>query len=66
VYSVERDSPALRCEQRFVRRLNLSDLLDHDLVVLESNTAMLQLLQSAADAEPARSGDEFRGHLQND
>jgi len=49
-----------------VRRLNLSDLLDHDLVVLESNTAMLQLLQSAADAEPARSGDEFRGHLQND
>lgn len=34
-----------------LRRLKLSDLLDHDLVVLESNTAMLRLLESAAEAE---------------
>lgn len=34
-----------------VRRLSLSDLLDSDLVVLESNTAMLKLLEGAAEAE---------------
>lgn len=34
-----------------VRRLTLSDLLEVDLVVLESNTAMLGLLQGAAEAE---------------
>jgi DNA-binding transcriptional LysR family regulator len=34
-----------------LRRLKLSDLLDVDLVVLESNTAMLGLLEGAAEAE---------------
>lgn len=34
-----------------LRRLSLSDLVDSDLVVLESNTAMLKLLESAAEAE---------------
>lgn len=34
-----------------LRRLKLTDLLDVDLVVLESNTAMLRLLEGAAEAE---------------
>ncbi|MEB3438082.1 LysR family transcriptional regulator [Pseudomonas sp. A2] len=34
-----------------LRRLSLSDLLDSDLVVLESNTAMLKLLEGAAEAQ---------------
>ena len=34
-----------------LRRLSLSDLVDSDLVVLESNTAMLKLLEGAAEAE---------------
>lgn len=34
-----------------VRRLSLADLIDADLVVLESNTAMLKLLEKAAEAE---------------
>lgn len=34
-----------------MRRLKLSDLVDSDLVVLESNTAMLKLLEGAAQAE---------------
>ena len=37
-----------------LRRLSLTDLLDSDLVVLESNTAMLKLLEGAAEAEGKR------------